>query len=58
MQTSIDSIPNPALDGSDIVRLNHAGRLERSIVQALTIPLKADGDFSITLRGAKEDATP
>ncbi|MFD4699767.1 DUF5047 domain-containing protein [Streptomyces niveus] len=56
VQTSIDSIPNPALDGSDIVRLNHAGRLERYVVQALTVPLKADGDFSIILRGGKEEA--
>jgi hypothetical protein len=56
VQTSLDSLPNPALEGNDIVRLIHAGRKERYLVQSLTIPLTADGDFSINLRGGKEEA--
>jgi hypothetical protein len=55
VQTSIDSLPNPALEGNDIIRLTHAGRKERHLVQSLSVPLTADGDFSLTLRGGKED---
>ncbi|MFI2213029.1 DUF5047 domain-containing protein [Streptomyces sp. NPDC020141] len=55
IQASADSLPNPALEASDIVRLVHAGRKERFLVQALTVPLTPDGDFSITLRGGKEE---
>ncbi|MFE0326328.1 DUF5047 domain-containing protein [Streptomyces sp. NPDC058960] len=57
VQTSLDSLPNPALEGNDIIRLTHAGRKERYLVQSLTIPLTATGDFSIALRGGKEDAS-
>lgn len=57
VQTSLDSLPNPALEGNDIIRLIHAGRKERYLVQSLSIPLTADGDFSIALRGGKEDTT-
>ncbi|MEU1254788.1 DUF5047 domain-containing protein [Streptomyces chartreusis] len=57
IQTSIDSLPNPALEGNDIVRITHAGRKERYLVQSLTVPLTATDDFSITLRGGKEDAS-
>lgn len=56
IQTSIDSLPNPALEGNDIIRLIHAGRKERYLVQSLAIPLTADGSFSIGLRGGKEEA--
>ncbi|MFD5161045.1 DUF5047 domain-containing protein [Streptomyces hawaiiensis] len=56
VQTSIDSLPNPALEGNDIIRLIHAGRKERYLVQSLTVPLTAEGDFSLTLRGGKEEA--
>ncbi|GAB1326966.1 DUF5047 domain-containing protein [Streptomyces sennicomposti] len=55
--TSIDALPNPALEGNDIIRLSAAGKKERYLVQSLAIPLTATGDFSITLRGGKEDAT-
>ncbi|MFG3014308.1 DUF5047 domain-containing protein [Streptomyces cinerochromogenes] len=57
VQTSISSLPNPALEGNDIIRLTHAGRKERYLVQSVTIPLTAEGQFSINLRGGKEDAT-
>ena len=57
VSTSLDSLPNPALEGSDVIRLTHAGRKERYLVQSLSIPLTADADFSITLRGGKEDAS-
>jgi hypothetical protein len=55
VQASIDTLPNPALEADDIVRLISAGRKERYIVQSLSVPLTADGDFSITLRGGKEE---
>jgi hypothetical protein len=57
VQTSLDTLPNPALEGNDIIRLVSAGRKERFLVQSLSIPLTATGDFSITLRGGKEDAS-
>lgn len=57
IQTSIDSLPNPALEGNDIIRLSHAGRKERHLVQSLTVPLTASGAFSLSLRGGKEDTT-
>ncbi|WP_228973404.1 DUF5047 domain-containing protein [Streptomyces sp. DH12] len=57
IQTSIDAAPNPALEGGDVIRVAHAGRKELFLVQSLTIPLTADGDFSISLRGGKEDLT-
>ncbi|MFJ3248326.1 DUF5047 domain-containing protein [Streptomyces sp. NPDC086782] len=56
VQTSLQSLPNPALEGNDIVRLIHAGRKERYLVQSLTVPLTAEGSFSINLRGGKDDA--
>ncbi|MEV5319160.1 DUF5047 domain-containing protein [Streptomyces sp. NPDC052687] len=56
VQVAIDTLPNPALEGNDIIRLTHPGRKERHIVQSLSIPLTADGDFSLTLRGGKEEA--
>jgi hypothetical protein len=55
IQTSIDALPNPALEGGDIIRLAHAGKKELYLTQSLAIPLTADGDFGITLRGGKED---
>lgn len=57
VQTSIDTLPNPALEGNDIVRVTHEGRKERYLVQSLTVPLTAEGSFSIALRGGKEDAS-
>ncbi|MEW1551366.1 DUF5047 domain-containing protein [Streptomyces tsukubensis] len=56
VQTTISASPNPALEAGDIVRLIHArGRKELHLVQSVTIPLTADGSFSISLRGGKED---
>jgi hypothetical protein len=57
VQTSISAIPNPALEGGDVIRVAHAGRLELFLVQSLSVPLTAEGSFSITLRGGKGDAT-
>jgi hypothetical protein len=56
IQASIDSLPNPALEGNDIVRLSHVGRKERYLVQSLSVPLTAEGSFSISLRGGKDEA--
>ncbi|MEV0444019.1 DUF5047 domain-containing protein [Streptomyces spectabilis] len=56
IQTSIDSLPNPALEAGDCVRVEYSGRKERFIVQSLTVPLTAEGDFAITLQGGKEEA--
>lgn len=56
VETTLDTLPNPALEGSDIVRLTQSEHKERFLVQSLTIPLTAGGDFSITLRGGKEEA--
>jgi hypothetical protein len=57
VQTSLSSLPNPALEGNDILRLVYSGRKERYLVQSLAIPLTPDGSFSLTLRGGKEDAS-
>ncbi|MFF1625566.1 DUF5047 domain-containing protein [Streptomyces sp. NPDC058272] len=57
VQASIDSLPNPALEGNDIIRLTHVGRKERWLVQSLAVPLTASGNFSINLRGGKDDAS-
>ncbi|MFC8583225.1 DUF5047 domain-containing protein [Streptomyces sp. NPDC057217] len=57
VRTSIDSLPNPALDAGDIIRLTHAGRKELHLVQSLSIPLTVSGNFSVTLRGRKEDTS-
>jgi hypothetical protein len=57
VQTSLDSLPNPALEGNDIIRLSYVGRKERYLVQSLSVPLTSDGAFSIALRGGKEDAS-
>lgn len=56
VQTSLNSLPNPALEGNDIVRLSHAGRKERYLVQSLTVPLTPDGSFALALRGGKDDS--
>ncbi|MEU0860616.1 DUF5047 domain-containing protein [Streptomyces griseofuscus] len=57
VQMSIDSLPNPALEGNDIIRLSYVGKRERYLVQSLTIPLTPDGGFSIALRGGKDDSS-
>ncbi|MGW0468335.1 DUF5047 domain-containing protein [Streptomyces sp. NPDC003027] len=53
---SVESVPNPALEGNDVLRASHSGRPERFLLQAATIPLSADGNFNVTLRSGKEDA--
>ncbi|MFD7776656.1 DUF5047 domain-containing protein [Streptomyces sp. NPDC059753] len=55
IQTSISAIPNPALEAGDCIRVSYAGRKELFIAQSFSIPLTADGDFPITLRGGKEE---
>lgn len=55
IQASIDASPNPALEGGDVIRVAHTVHKELFLVQSLSIPLTADGDFSISLRGGKED---
>ncbi|WP_237518841.1 DUF5047 domain-containing protein [Streptomyces sp. SID5910] len=56
VEAALDTLPNPALEGNDIVRVIDGGRKERFLVQSLTIPLTADANFAITLRGGKEEA--
>lgn len=55
VQTSISAIPNPAIEAGDCLRVSYAGRKELFIVQSFSVPLTAEGDFPITLRGGKED---
>lgn len=55
IQTSLATIPNPALEAGDCLRVNAAGRKDLFLAQSLTVPLTAEGNFSITLRGGKED---
>lgn len=55
VQSSISAIPNPALEGGDCLRLSVRGRNELFIAQSFSVPLTAEGDFPITLRGGKED---
>ncbi|MEV4037722.1 DUF5047 domain-containing protein [Streptomyces umbrinus] len=55
LQTSISSIPNPALEAGDCIRVSYAGRKELFIAQSFSVPLTAEGAFPITLRGGKED---
>lgn len=55
VQVEISASPNPGLEPADCVRVRYAGRRNLFIIQALTIPLTAQGTASITLRGGKED---
>lgn len=57
ISTSLNSVPNPALEGGDCLRVSYAGRKELFILQSATIPLTAEGSFSIGLRGGKDDTT-
>ncbi|MFI8084359.1 DUF5047 domain-containing protein [Kitasatospora sp. NPDC086009] len=58
VQTSISSLPNPALEAGDCLRLTYAGgRRDLVLAQAFSVPLDVDGDFAITLRGSKEDTS-
>jgi hypothetical protein len=55
VSTSIDAIPNAALEGGDCIRVSYAGRKELFIVQSVTTPLTAQGSASLVLRGGKEE---
>ncbi len=55
IQTSISSIPNPALEAGDCLRVSYAGRKELFIAQSFSVPLTAEGGFPIVLRGGKEE---
>ncbi|MEV5862393.1 DUF5047 domain-containing protein [Streptomyces sp. NPDC052071] len=54
---SFSSLPNPALEPGDVLRVIHPdGLSEIHQVQSFTVPLEVGGDFPITTIGAKEDA--
>lgn len=57
IQASIASLPNPALEGNDLVRVTHVGRKQRYLVQSVTVPLTAEGSFGISLRGGKDETS-
>jgi hypothetical protein len=57
---TLTSVPNPALDCGDILRIGHPdGRLELAALQSVTIPLvvAASQPSTVTLRGAHTDDT-
>ncbi|MYY03065.1 MULTISPECIES: DUF5047 domain-containing protein [unclassified Streptomyces] len=55
ISTTIEAIPNAALEGGDCIRVSYAGRRELFIVQSVTTPLTAEGSAALVLRGGKED---
>ncbi|OKI19307.1 DUF5047 domain-containing protein [Streptomyces sp. CB03911] len=56
--TSINSLPNSALEAGDCLRLRYAGgRKDLVLAQAFSVPLDVESDFPITLRGSKEDTS-
>jgi hypothetical protein len=53
----ISSMPNPALEPGDVIRVTHEdGTRELHQVAALTVPLAQAGDLPISTIGAKEDS--
>ncbi|MFG3046217.1 DUF5047 domain-containing protein [Streptomyces sp. NPDC048241] len=53
----ISSLPNPALEPGDIVRVTHPdGSRELHQVAAFTVPLDVGGDFPIATISAREDS--
>ncbi|MER5584126.1 DUF5047 domain-containing protein [Streptomyces asoensis] len=53
----ISSLPNPALEAGDVLRVTHPdGSRELQQPASFTVPLSSDGDFPITTISAKEDA--
>jgi hypothetical protein len=53
----ISSLPNPALEPGDVLRVTHEdGTRELHQVAAFTVPLSEGGDFPISTISAKEDA--
>ena len=52
----ISSLPNPALEPGDVIRVTHEdGTRELHQVAAFTVPLDEGGDFPISTISAKED---
>lgn len=54
IQTAVAAVPNPAMEAADCLRISYEGRKELFIAQSLTIPLTAEGTFTLALRGGKE----
>jgi hypothetical protein len=53
----ISSLPNPALEPGDVIRVTHEdGTRELHQVASFTVPLDEGGDFPIATISAKEDA--
>lgn len=53
----ISSLPNPALEPGDVLRLTHPdSSRELQQVASFSVPLSTDGDFPISTISAKEDA--
>lgn len=53
----VSSLPNPALEPGDVLRLMHQdGTRELHQVASFSVPLEPDGDFPIATISAKEDA--
>jgi len=53
----ISSLPNPALEPGDVLRIVHPdGSRELQQVASFTVPLETGGDFPISTISAKEDA--
>lgn len=53
----ISSLPNPALEPGDVIRVTHPdGSRELHQVAAFTVPLDEGGDFPLSTISAKEDA--
>lgn len=53
----ISSLPNPALESGDVLRVQHEdGSRELHQAAAFTVPLDLGGDFPISTISAKEDA--
>ncbi|MFI8191338.1 DUF5047 domain-containing protein [Streptomyces sp. NPDC085946] len=53
----ISSLPNPALEPGDVIRVMHEdGTRELHQVASFSVPLDAGGDFPISTISAKEDA--
>lgn len=53
----ISSLPNPALEPGDVLRIVHPdGSRELQQVASFSVPLSESGDFPITTISAKEDA--
>lgn len=51
----IATVPNPALEAGDCLRTVATGRKQLYLAQSFTVPLTAEGDFPLTLRGGKDD---